>query len=182
MVCVHRETSNSLNYNLYKMTMSVSPSELSDIIRFAKRGECIANPDRKRRQNKLPLDNIVVQRFLSALHQVGELEGRWCNDVATLHSEAGCKEQRAHSDFAPQCVRELKGRKPATAMCALEAGSKVKIEGREVDLPVNSILVFEGDVIHAGSAYVHENTRLHAYLEVDEYQPPREHNYTWFKV
>ena len=41
------------------------------------------------------------------------------------------------------------------------------------------LLVFDGDVAHAGAAYSELNTRVHVYLDVCGVK--RERDYTWFK-
>ena len=38
--------------------------------------------------------------------------------------------------------------------------------GVEVHIEVGDILLFDGDVVHAGAAYTSANTRLHVYLDV----------------
>ena len=36
----------------------------------------------------------------------------------------------------------------------------------EVQLEAGDILLFDGDVVHAGAAYAEKNTRLHVYLDL----------------
>ena len=36
----------------------------------------------------------------------------------------------------------------------------------EVQLEMGDIVLFDGDVVHAGAAYAEANTRLHVYLDV----------------
>ena len=86
-----------------------------------------------------------------------------------MHSRKGCLQQGWHTDYDPTAVAQRR-RKPRSAILALEAGARlwVVVNGVavEVQLEVGDILLFDGDVVHAGAAYAKANTRLHVYLDV----------------
>ena len=74
-------------------------------------------------------------------------------------------------------------RKPASACLALEDGARLRVFdralGREeiVMLWAGDVLVFDGDVEHAGAWYCEPNTRVHVYLDVADLRRTRD--YTW---
>ena len=93
-------------------------------------------------------------------------------------AKAGCAEQKAHWDYPPNEVARcgtgrVPGRKPASVIAALEDGASLVIfvgprrKRVEVALYAGDVLVFEGDVEHAGAAYHMANTRIHVYLDVE---------------
>ena len=59
-------------------------------------------------------------------------------------------------------------KKPLGALLALEEGTKLAVHGiGDVLLQRGDCLVFDGDLVHAGSAYPDApNTRVHVYLDV----------------
>lgn len=104
-----------------------------------------------------------------------------------LWSKEGCKRQLPHADYTYSVLhnaakdgmrdREL----PLSAMLALEDctldvwpgalnlrkkdPSKPGVEGMLVKLKKGQLLIFRGDLVHAGSAYASSNFRLHFYLD-----------------
>ena len=129
-----------------------------------------------------------MREVRAVLAQKGELDGRRESEWRAIHSKAGCKEQRAHWDYPPDVVQRcgsggLPARKPASVIVALQDGAAliVFVGPRRQRVPVvlyaGDVLVFEGDVEHAGAHYYMPNTRLHVYLDVDHvHRPPGE---TW---
>ena len=61
-------------------------------------------------------------------------------------------------------------RKPRGVLWALRDGTRLMLAGAEgvaieVTLSAGEVLIFDGDLVHAGAAYPHEqNTRVHMYL------------------
>ena len=100
--------------------------------------------------------------------------------MAAIHSLPGCREQLLHFDYNPELCRGTE-RKPAGAILALQEDTHLLVhcEGETVSIVLGpgDIIVFEGDVLHAGSAYTHENTRVHVYLDV--HSVPRQRDITW---
>lgn len=95
-----------------------------------------------------------------------------------LRSLPGCARQQAHTDFDPA---GFPARAPPFAvLVALEDGTRLHTwDGGHVlhELGAGDVLVFRGDVPHAGAAYARENTRLHFYL--DSTAARREGNKVW---
>ena len=101
-------------------------------------------------------------------------------DAVALHSSAGCEQQPWHVDFDPmckkrkgeerECIRDLRdSQKPKGVFWAIEEGSRLMVAGPEgesveVHLEKGEVLIFDGDLVHAGAAYVKSNVRVHVYL------------------
>ena len=135
---------------------------------------------RLRRQASLPASGAVVQQLRRALQKRGELRGRQLRDAAAIHSAAGCRQQPLHYDYNPKQLRGSE-RKPAGVLLALEHGARMRVMGehgvRMICLEPGDVLVFDGDVVHAGAAYRAPNTRVHVYLDVPSVK--REHDRTY---
>jgi len=129
------------------------------------------------------------------------------NTMTALTSEPGCKAQLPHCDYVPSYELALASDTLAPLGClvAIEPDTKLRIwpssirlsylaDGQrdsyiqnvtkgpikceEVTLYPGDILVFRGDLVHAGSAYPNGNTRVHLYL--DSPNVDRVANTTWF--
>ena len=65
--------------------------------------------------------------------------------------------------------------------CARADGARMRVMGehgvRMICLEPGDVLVFDGDVVHAGAAYRAPNTRVHVYLDVPSVK--REHDRTY---
>jgi ectoine hydroxylase-related dioxygenase (phytanoyl-CoA dioxygenase family) len=96
-----------------------------------------------------------------ALRNNGYLDERSFQNPVILHSLAGCSQQQWHLDFKPNSTS---GIKPMSALLALEANTRFETQTQTLELDVGDLLVFDGDLVHAGAAYRDDNTRLHAYL------------------
>jgi len=105
--------------------------------------------------------------LLAALELVGALEGRLPTLMNLLHSEEGCDQQEWHWDWEPKRCAKCK-RKPLGVILALEPNTPFMVweRGHEhtIMLQPGDILLFEGDVLHAGAKYESAcNTRVHVY-------------------
>ena len=118
---------------------------------------------------------------------LGELRGRRIAGVHALHSRAKCTEQKRHWDYNPDLLEGRRTTKPASAILALEPGSRIIFFPNEflasgrvpTLLNPGDLLVFDGDVSHAGASYALPNTRVHVYLDVPGLK--REAGVVWFK-
>ena len=126
-------------------------------------------------------------------------------DAYVLRSEPGCPKQPAHADvtrahmhYGMRSERHRRlgehtgaplraGDAPASALLVLEAGTSLWIypggcseeeegEGIELHLHSGDLVVWRGDVVHAGSAYAALNLRMHAYIDSLAWR--RDHNHT----
>ena len=130
-------------------------------------------------------DEEVASALLRVLRKSGELDGRSRGEMNALQSLPGCRQQRLHWDFNPDLCEGLRSRKPASVILAMQHGARLMVrnESANATVPIalspGDVLVFEGDVAHAGAAYCVRNTRVHVYLDVPGV--PRERDLTWFK-
>ena len=132
--------------------------------------------DKKRVQHLLEHDSALVGEVLSVLEKAGKLKGFTPKDCNLIHSLVGCDKQGLHCDWDPEEVKDHakknKGKKLLGVIVALEEGSRLMVwcqkQKREVsvELSPGEVLIFEGDVIHAGAEYRTQcNTRIHLYLD-----------------
>ena len=105
-------------------------------------------------------------------------------DTVILESLPGCQQQAFHTDYSladlatvPQ-VDDM----PLGVIIALEDNTKLMVQGlaplnknlalrtrKKMGFAVNArkgdVLIFRGDLIHAGAAYTQRNIRLHCYID-----------------
>ena len=111
------------------------------------------------------------------------------SEFNVIHSVLACKAQVSHWDFDPDHVKydgtRLLQRKPRSAMLSLQPGTRLFVYGPVLGhdvtavVPPCAILLFDGDVAHAGASYAGGNTKVHLYLDVAGVV--REQNVTWFE-
>jgi hypothetical protein len=142
--------------------------------------------DGKRKQVDLDAHDEAARDVHAVLQQQGELAGRRPAEWRALHSQPGCKRQKRHWDYNPNEVRNLRQlglRVPCSVIAAMQDGAQLLVWDHErgVEVPVvmfaGDVLVFDGDVVHAGAQYSVGSTRVHVYLDVPELE--RDPNFTW---
>lgn len=97
-----------------------------------------------------------------------------------LKSMRGCRPQMVHCDYDPESLKGLPcDMVPHGMLVALEDGTRLAVypgshQAEEVDdlgvavvvdLSPGDVLLFRGDLLHAGSSYTNENVRMHVYLD-----------------
>ena len=116
-----------------------------------------------------------LEDVLEETGQVGLESGRTFGDATALIREGGCQNQTVHTDWNFKQVKALKTTKPRSAWVVLEKGAKLTLgllpstmtlELMARHLNVGDIVLFDGDVPHAGSAYLKRNIGMHVYLDV----------------
>ena len=121
--------------------------------------------------------------FKEVLQEAGFSKDYSLSEFNVIHSLPGCVAQKMHWDYDPTVVR-YKRRKPCSAILALSAGARLYVRdthlGMDVTvlIPPGAIMIFDGDVAHAGASYAGPNTRVHLYLDVPGVA--RDQDYTWF--
>ena len=117
----------------------------------------------------------------------GACPGRELAEVNNICSMPLCKQQKLHYDYNPDHVESLApARKPRSAMLSLMWGTRLIVYDIVLErlvlvpIPPGCILLFDGDVAHAGAAYHTQNTRVHVYMDAEGVD--RASDYTWFKV
>lgn len=97
--------------------------------------------------------------------------------VLLVSKPGGCLPQRAHTDYRKEafckvavplcCLLALEDNTPFdTWPGAINFDSSVEREHCTVILNRGDLLVFRGDLVHAGAAFGQRNVRIHAYLDV----------------
>ena len=134
------------------------------------RKEQVFNPDDKRFQASVLQSDPLVKRIESKLEELSVLDKRILGECVVLQSLPGCKQQQWHYDYNPV---ELKGlrTKPLGLLLALEDETRFEVftkgQTKTYHISAGDVLLFEGDVVHAGAAYMEKkNTRVHAYIDV----------------
>ena len=159
--------------------------------------------DAKRRQCNLKMRSKHVQSLVSSVNDFIRDEITSTLSVNTwvvLHSRSGCQVQAAHTDYeATAALRNAKDEEmPLLIIIAIMPGTKIDLWPKSIrlttaesftyadmkpiprmvaELDRGDVLIFRGDMIHAGSAYDVENIRLHAFI--DSPVVPRHPNRTW---
>ena len=151
-----------------------------DVTRLAERvrddGYVIFNGgDDRRGQAVLSPSDPVFLRLQHALQPF--VRGRRMGSSVVLHSSPGCGPQPMHYDFDPSIVGAMRV-KPLGVLLALQPDTLLRFQQcRDVTLDAGDVLVFDGDIAHAGAAYERANTRVHLYI--DAVGPERSPNATW---
>ena len=159
---------------VHRTCIRISLKEVKSLRTFAQSGFVVFNPDNLRVQRGLNESSPIYQRVKHKLTDLGLLEKRLLGDAVVLHSFAGCQQQEWHTDFDPNIKTSTK---PIGVIVALENDTKFETPKKTYYLNKGDILCFDGDVIHAGSSYTKQNTRLHFYLDVPNVK--RLKNKTW---
>lgn len=141
-------------------------------------GMPIFNPDRRRLQADLDMDSPIVASLLGLLQSQRLLAGRQATTPVVLMSLAGCKRQMFHCDYDPRIVERTRV-KPLGVLLSCEDGGSFTHSGGNVALDAGDVVVFDGDFVHAGSAYDNDHIRVHVYL--DALGVKRIHNQTFYE-
>ena len=121
---------------------------------------------------ELTHDVLPLYTNLAAIH-----------DVVILESLPGCQQQQYHTDYDVTELARLATRPedmPLGILIALEDHTKLMVKGLArltatggprhrpgfaVNLDKGDVLIFRGDLIHAGAAYTRRNVRLHTFID-----------------
>lgn len=159
-----------------------------------------AQNDRRRRQIDMPatLSRRLCERLTDTIG-AGADTGRRATDCVILESLPGCQMQAAHVDYVPNpaLLDTTDETVPLLAVAALQGDTTLDVwpeshrllrrarltrhtphvKRETVHLAAGDVIVFRGDLIHAGSAYERHNLRIHVYM--DHPSVPRPPNKTW---
>jgi len=152
--------------------IKVTAHELKHLKIHALKGNNVFNPDNKRYQNILSTHRIK-KKLREFLIEHKWLRNRSMGTTVVMHSKAQCAKQHWHTDFDPDMCKSAQV-KPLGVLFALQDNTSLNIHKRKkIDLKRGEMLLFSGDVIHAGSHYDNENTRIHIYLDSNEVKRQR---------
>ena len=181
-------------YIIYPHVCAVS-NELVEEFR-AKKGYCIFNHNKYNISDRKRLESIILARcgnqmsncdkFLELLNGILKDLLQWPGIIihhwACLHSLPGCQTQAAHTDFDPISAKNelvfnvlfaLENNTelhvwPSSHLLFRDKGIQHKIKRHTIWMNQGDLLIFRGDLVHAGAAYPNTtNTRLHCYLGCD---------------
>ena len=164
--------------SILRSAIEIGEGDLETVRSVAGNAQTIFNPDKLRRQAGLCPRTPLLRRLECVLRARGFLtDGMRMGDAVALRSLPGCKRQAWHTDFDPDDVGTAQ-RKPLGVLLAVEGGTRLDVHPHTRHaLDAGDVLLFEGDVVHAGSAYEDENVRVHVYVESDEVQRPPDTTY-----
>lgn len=146
----------------------------SDLKRLQSLAVCkalpIFNPDAGRTQVLVTSSVPMVRRLRDYLSSIGVLRTHRLSQPAVLHSHKGCQQQQWHTDYDPSTAQCEEG-VSMSVILALMDGTSLEVmdewhRHQHITLKRGEVCLFEGDLVHAGSAYAMENTRLFAYLDL----------------
>ena len=190
-------------YSIYRNFIECPNTVLADLQRQSSRAEAIFNGinngsvakgDGKRRQFRLGRSK-VMQPFEATLdRKLTRLSTHGHSTWVVIQSKAGCEEQPAHTDYAPQAglsddqmpLALLLAVMPNTRLhvwprsirlTADSSGTVEPIAKQTIELEPGDAVLFRGDLVHAGAAYGEDNIRMHCYLPSAEIKRPS--NSTW---
>lgn len=198
---------HSNGYIHIKNAVNVTDKDISFYIEKSKWSARIFNdnefsPDDKlRKQRRINTENPTCKHFkdmTKLLQKKFPLHN--FNEAVIIKSLAGCGRQAAHCDYVEShdIVTCPDNMIPLGVLGSIEKGSKIvvwpkshmlmyglnndlendnKIEFKEINLLPGDILVFRGDLVHAGAAYEKDNMRVHIYG--DSPNVKRDPNSTW---
>ena len=167
-------------YTVYESALQISGEDMAGAKAVAASdGKQIFNPDSKRMQAILCDDHPLRLRVIEALNERGVLSGgREPSRACVLHSKRGCKRQAFHSDFDVNAFVDVRV-KPCSVLLALEDQTTLHFLSGPVELSRGDILIFDGDVVHAGSEYHAENTRFFMYVGIPGVSAPENETYPY---
>lgn len=166
--------------------------------------EQIGKNDHNRRQAPLRLNNETLQQFDAQIQKLVREKINTAlipSNPVVLHSRANCQAQAAHCDYEPdKAFKSIKSDAhcPLALLVCLQPETTLRvwpnsiklftksesalkhiqpIEGVILQMNPGDVVVFRGDLVHAGSSYARDNVRIHYYLDSD--YTPRFANRTW---
>lgn len=193
-------------YEIIHNALILDERDVEKVQNYAqKRATCIFNhnslldrkQDYKRKQAFLP--RRCAPKLQEQIHSIlrEKYPYLYPKDMAVLHSKPGCQQQNPHCDyeFENQDFTGLKNfHIPLGCVISIMANTRLEVWPRSMCvssrqlcnetflrktlfLEAGDIVVFRGDLTHAGSAYQEDNYRLHTYLDSPDVM--RSHNKTW---
>ncbi len=160
--------------------------------------ELMSKNDKKRKQTNLSTKKQNMKNFIKNTNEYlktninSKLD---INNWVIIKSLPNCHGQAAHCDYAQvgNIMNVQNDLMPLSVIIALQPDTKLdvwpkSIRNSKIKMPkqinkltlninTGDMIVFRGDLVHAGSEYDKENYRLHAFM--DSSKVPRTNNRTW---
>jgi hypothetical protein len=120
-----------------------------------------------------PLKDAFAQSLADLGLQVGRKDVRReqpheiTDGITAVRAQRDCPRQYDHCDRAGEASLHGKplAQVPLVALLAIENDTRIVINGVEIALANYEMIIFRGDLCHAGAAYSRCHTRLHAYMD-----------------
>ena len=183
-------------YTVYRGAIDIKENSVSELIKRGRKGAIIFNHHETRPHNDRRRSQATIKGFSTGMgicindfimKQFPELTP---TDWVVIHSKPDCGDQAAHCDYIPshQMIRSSDSQFPLAVLVAVMPGTKLHvwpgsirlaytnpniyrgmpaIHRKTVNLDPGDVLVFRGDLVHAGAAYKKENVRVHCFLDSD---------------
>jgi hypothetical protein len=191
-----RSNNDSLHLDgflVLKNFTKVSSDVLADLQRQSSRAQVIFNAvengvevkgDGNRKQFRLGQSGIIRPFVASLDKKISRFTSHKRSPWVVIQSEAGCREQPAHTDYEPQPQLDNEY-VPLALFLALMPNTRLHVWPglttnslkHTIELQSGDAILFRGDLVHAGAAYDTKNLRMHCYL--DSQFSKRTANSTW---
>lgn len=146
-------------WKVWKNAIPICQSDIQRQRKYLKsHAEVVFNPNSKRRQATIPETDSLLAKLQSRLGPM--LGNHTLQTPVVLQSLTGCKQQQWHMDY------DDKNTTGFGMLLALQNGTRLETRECTIHLKQGDLLIFNGDLVHAGSWYDCENLRIHAYLDV----------------
>lgn len=160
--------------------------------------ETVPKNDKKRKQTNLAIKTQHIKSFIKDINNYLNLNinsNLEINNWVIIKSLPKCHDQAAHCDYAQvgNILNISNDFMPLSVLIALQSKTKLHIWPKSIrnpnsvmpkyidkltiEMDTGDMVIFRGDLVHAGSGYKEENYRLHAYM--DSPKVPRIYNRTW---
>jgi hypothetical protein len=165
-------------YCVVKHCLKWDPAQLTRLQKTVNKGAIFNNSgknDLLRRQKEIQpiaqMDKVLQKWF----------PGKLLNTWFLLYSVGGCKQQIPHTDYSPgeHWKRICNENVPLAALTTLSPRSKLVVwpgnirfakvptmqEAKVLHYKRGDLVLFRGDLVHAGAAFEKDNFRIHVYLD-----------------
>tara|TARA_Y100000389_G_scaffold145103_1_gene143560 strand:- start:463 stop:1065 length:603 start_codon:yes stop_codon:yes gene_type:complete len=181
------------NYKVFKKVVDIPDYMSSYIYQESKKGDPIFNNkydensgDGKRSQ--YDFNCKIGIHFKQILRKFIKTKGflkhkHYIKDLVIVRSEPFCKRQKLHIDYDMDKLRNMKKNNyPYGMIVGVSNNSRFLISNNQnriktIYINKGDVIIFRGDLVHAGAEYYSENVRLHAYIDSVKYK--REKNITY---
>lgn len=149
-------------WKIWRHALHITDSDLHRLRSQLEKGaEIVFNPNKKRRQLTISCEEPIIAALITRLQEIDSCSEYTLQNPVLLQSLKGCKQQQWHTDYDPSDHTTGFG-----LLLALEDDTRFETLEETVRLSRGDLLIFKGDLVHAGSWYDKENIRIHAYWDI----------------
>jgi hypothetical protein len=177
-------STNNSRWQLFSNVLNVPQTELDDLKNWSKFSklciweivknkiseQSIGDQTKCRRMASLNESTIpFINRLVNQFREYIKRYNLYIHDVTLLQVDDQCEVQQYHEDFVLSKNKKNKVEWPYSCIVALDNDTYILIEGKRVEIPKRSAIIFRADVTHSGmGGESGENMRLFFYLDTDE--------------